>query len=234
MSIQLLDPNPGISTRRFGLVRHKFARGEDKVLRIRRQHWVVLIPVVLLLLPVVACFVVAGIYQSVHFTIPAYNTVPARPVTLNYIWVAPLVVGLFLLFAAWYAWLGWWCHYRIITNKSLILLTLPPALVIWKDEDFFPLPHEEAKSVEDKSSLVGRILGFGNVRVGTNMQGQEDEKVNDIRLIPGHTDFGQVLRDCRDMVKKVVPNSPSETADKKPRRVHLLCSDRSSSTRGHG
>lgn len=183
---------------------------EDAVRRVSRKHWLALvgweaIPVLLLAGSLYLQFFVpqasnqATVQPSVATTTstPPTTLLPEvigsldLPTTYDLQWWQFLLLDLGLLVLIGLCSIPWLYSFRILTNRRLILATVPPAWLPWFPAPDRYLPLSKVTVAHKEDNVLQNMFGCGRVKVDS--AAGLDKEFNTITLVPDHENFASDL-----------------------------------------
>ena len=198
-----------ISEESLSLLTHRFEDDEKTVHWADRQASIVFVlPAAFFLLVSVALLVVAGIVWTRVGTIShtfhnskTGQTKDVRVTFLRYLAVVPVLLSLMVDAYIWNLWLLWRAFIRSITNLNTRVDIQPFAWAFWfwNNEKHDPQPLHRIERVEEQGTILGRILGYGTIRIITLRQESEDEETHDWHFVRRYEEVAEELRElCKE------------------------------------
>ena len=126
---------------------------DEAIYQISRKHEAFLL--VMLLRPAAIILVILGLALVGVYLLPA-------SAEFVFLVVMGVLILLFLLWAGW-IWLDWSNDYYIVTSQRVVWIEK----VIWLYESRVEAPHNSIQAVNTVATLLGQLLGYGDVTVST-------------------------------------------------------------------
>jgi uncharacterized membrane protein YkgB len=193
-----------IPLRAFQKMTYLFSRTDQEVRLVTRYHWITwastAIPAGLLALILLVFGIYAKASELGHSaTVRKHHfNVHEVPLTILVICIV-LAIGLLAVVAR--ALITWYSTYLVITDRQIILVTLPPIWFVFMEEDAEEITsHGHVHYFKMKQTMWGRIFGFGELTADT--PSQMDKKFHDIGYIPRPADVRSIANEARELLAK--------------------------------
>lgn len=208
---------------------HRFEDDEDVVYWADRQHWIVYLPTVIVCALVsLLFFIVAAVLATrlgpIHITWGHKPVHHLRTSVTAWLWLLPLLAGMLLLWFPWNLSLLWRAFIRSITNKNsrVDVQPWPWAWWLWNDEKHDPQPLHRIERVEEETTILGRVFGYGTIRVVTLLQEDQDETPHVWAFVRDYEEVAERLRELSQEAKTQVTRAATPASDKSQGVVQLV------------